>query len=326
MNYFSSTSSHFSSISGEGNADNVIPKIQHSLNENTPYNLIFLRHGQSTWNRDNRFIGWTDTPLTSDGVLEARVAGSIMKSAGVQIDEVHTSMLRRSIRTVNLVLMELGQEYVPVHKHWRLNERNYGALVGRNKKEMSKLHGPDKLRSWRRGYDTPPPPMEEGHRFHPGKLKRYKALRDEIPPAESLKDTVARSSVYWDSSIAPSVKSGKTVLVVGHENNLRSLIMRLEGIDPGDIINLSLPRAVPLCYTLDGGMRPVNERGGGEKDGATGFLTGTWLGGDEQVGETLERDNKNVYDIGVEDNLELEGGEERREKWRRWQEGVVEGK
>jgi len=122
----------------------------HSLNCNTPYTLVFLRHGQSTWNRDNRFIGWTDTPLTEDGVLEARVAGQMLEKSGIMFDEVHTSLLRRSIRTANLVLMEMGQEYIPVHKSWRLNERNYGALVGKNKKDMVLKYGPEKVRSWRR--------------------------------------------------------------------------------------------------------------------------------------------------------------------------------
>jgi 2,3-bisphosphoglycerate-dependent phosphoglycerate mutase len=221
--------------------------------------------------------------------------------------------------------MELGQEYVPVYKHWRLNERSYGALVGSNKKEMSKLHGPEQLKQWRRGYDTPPPPMDEQHEFHPRKLKRYREIKDIIPDCESLKDTVGRSSVYWDTVVAPSLKAGKTVLIVGHENNLRSLIMRLEGIKPSDIINLSLPRAVPLCYTVDSSLQPVNEREDGGKDKATGFLTGKWLGGDEAVGETLERDNKNVYDVKVEENLELEGGKERGEKWRKWKEERMEG-
>eukprot|EP00520_Triparma_pacifica_P010672 CAMPEP_0118669378 /NCGR_PEP_ID=MMETSP0785-20121206/20864_1 /TAXON_ID=91992 /ORGANISM="Bolidomonas pacifica, Strain CCMP 1866" /LENGTH=212 /DNA_ID=CAMNT_0006564047 /DNA_START=281 /DNA_END=915 /DNA_ORIENTATION=+ len=212
------------------------------MNENTNYNLVFLRHGQSTWNRDNRFIGWTDTPLTSDGVLEARVAGKMMKDAGIQFDNVHTSMLRRSIRTVNMVLMELGQEYLHVSKHWRLNERSYGDLVGKNKKEMAKIYGPDKLREWRRGYDTPP--MTPSHKYYPGNLKRYKAIPpSSIPLTESLHDTVLRSEVYWNDVIAPELNSGKTVLVVGHENNLRSMIMKLEGIGEDEVIGLSLPRA-----------------------------------------------------------------------------------
>jgi 2,3-bisphosphoglycerate-dependent phosphoglycerate mutase len=145
-----------------------------SINRETPYTLCFLRHGQSTWNRDNRFIGWTDTPLTDDGVLEARVAGQMLSNSGILFDEAHTSMLRRSIRTVNLVLMEMGQEYIPVHKHWRLNERSYGDLVGNHKKETVKKYGIDQVKRWRRSYDEPPPPMSADHEFHPARDPRYR--------------------------------------------------------------------------------------------------------------------------------------------------------
>jgi 2,3-bisphosphoglycerate-dependent phosphoglycerate mutase len=148
-----------------------------TINNGTPYNLCFLRHGQSTWNRDNRFIGWTDTPLTDDGVLEARLAGKMLANSGILFDEVHTSLLRRSIRTANLVLMEMGQEYIPVYKHWRLNERNYGELVGRNKKETVKIHGKDQVKRWRRSYDEPPPPMAYHHEYHPAKDPRYRHVR-----------------------------------------------------------------------------------------------------------------------------------------------------
>ena len=145
-----------------------------SINQDTPYNLCFLRHGQSTWNRDNRFIGWTDTPLTDDGVLEARVAGQMLANSGMKFDEVHTSMLRRSIRTTNLVLMELQQEYLPVYKHWRLNERHYGDLVGKNKKETVEIFGRDQVKRWRRSYDEPPPPMPNEHKYNPARDPRYR--------------------------------------------------------------------------------------------------------------------------------------------------------
>ena len=145
-----------------------------SINKDTPYNLCFLRHGQSTWNRDNRFIGWTDTPLTDDGVLEARVAGQMLANSGMKFDEVHTSMLRRSIRTTNLVLMELQQEYLPVYKHWRLNERHYGDLVGKNKKETVEIFGRDQVKRWRRSYDEPPPPMPNEHKYNPAHDPRYR--------------------------------------------------------------------------------------------------------------------------------------------------------
>ena len=155
-----------------------------SINKETPYNLCFLRHGQSTWNRDNRFIGWTDTPLTDDGVLEARLAGKMLSNSGILFDEVHTSLLRRSIRTTNIVLMELGQEYIPVYKHWRLNERHYGDLVGKNKKETVKKYGQDQVKSWRRSYDEPPPPMAYHHEYHPAKDPRYRHVSERMKRAK----------------------------------------------------------------------------------------------------------------------------------------------
>ena len=287
-----------------------------SINCNTPYNVCFVRHGQSTWNRDNRFIGWTDTPLTEDGVLEARVAGRMLQSSGILFDEAHTSLLRRSIRTTNLILMEMGQEYIPVFKHWRLNERSYGDLVGLNKKEVVKKFGKDQVKRWRRSYDEPPPPMNYHHEHHPRFDPRYRLMLDEIPASESLKCTKARSKVYWDDVIAPSLRSGKTLLIVGHENNLRSLIMRLEDIPREEIINLDLPRAVPLAYRLDENLKPIASETG-KLDDATGMLRGTWLGGDNAVQEILDRDHKQVYDTTIEHNLE-KGTD--KDKWRRWTE------
>lgn len=291
----------------------------HSLNTQNKYQLCFLRHGQSTWNRENRFIGWTDTPLTDDGVLEARVAGQMLSRSGMKFDEVHTSLLRRCIRTTNLVLMEMGQEYIPVYKHWRLNERHYGDLVGKNKKEVVKIHGKDQVRRWRRSWDEPPPPMKDDHEFHPARDPRYRDVLDIIPKCESLKCTLKRSKVYWERNIVPSLKEGKTVLIVGHENNLRSLIMNLEGISEEDIINLCLPRAVPLAYRLDENLNPL-DRPDGKLDEATGYLRGEWLGGDGAVKEILERDRKQVYDTSVKENLEI--GTDK-EKWRRWMEFAV---
>ena len=285
-----------------------------TINRDTPYNLCFLRHGQSTWNRDNVFIGWTDTPLTDDGVLEARIAGQMLQKSGILFDEVHTSLLRRSIRTTNIVLMEMGQEYIPVYKHWRLNERSYGDLVGKNKKETVREFGEDQVKRWRRSYDEPPPPMTPDHPFHPRKDPRYREMEHLIPHCESLKDTKERAKVYWEDAVIPSLAEGKTVLVVGHENNLRSLLMCLEDIPKEDIINLCLPRAVPLAYRLDENFKPL-DRPDGKLDEATGFLRGEWLGGDEAVSEILERDRKQVYDTTVAENLETG---ESRDKWRKW--------
>lgn len=255
------------------------------------------------------FIGWSDTPLTDDGVTEARVAGQMLARSGIRFDEVHTSLLRRSIRTVNLALMELGQEYLPVHKHWRLNERNYGDLVGKNKKEVVKRHGVEQVRRWRRSYDEPPPPMDPTHRYWPGNDERYKHMIDRIPLSESLHDTIQRSKVYWDTVVSPSLRAGRTVLIVGHENNLRSLIMRLEDISRNDIINLSLPRAVPLAYRLDPDTLKPLDRPDGTLDEATGFLRGEWLGGDHAVADILRRDDAQVYDVSETRNLETTGPE-----------------
>jgi 2,3-bisphosphoglycerate-dependent phosphoglycerate mutase len=243
----------------------------------------------------------------------------MLRSSGMLFDEAHTSLLRRSIRTTNLVLMEMGQEYIPVQKHWRLNERSYGDLVGLNKKEIVKKFGKEQVLRWRRSYDEPPPPMNEDHDHHPKRDPRYRLMLDEIPSSESLKCTKARSKIYWDDVIAPSLRSGKTVLIVGHENNLRSLIMRLEGILPDDIINLNLPRAVPLAYRLDKDLKPL-PRMDGKLDEATGMLRGTWLGGDEAVQEILDRDCKQVYDTSIEQNLE-KGSD--RDKWRMWTELAI---
>mmetsp|Transcript_13458 Transcript_13458/g.18796 ORF Transcript_13458/g.18796 Transcript_13458/m.18796 type:complete len:331 (-) Transcript_13458:193-1185(-) len=216
---------------------------------------------------------------------------------------------------MNHVLMEMGQEYIPVHKNWRLNERNYGDLVGKHKKEIVKLHGVEQVKKWRRSYDEPPPPMQDAHDYHPANDPRYRLMLDKIPKSESLHCTMQRSSKYWDKVIAPQLHDGKTLLIVGHENNLRSLIMRLEGIPKEDIINLSLPRAVPLAYRLDENLKPL-DRPDGQLDEATGFLRGEWLGGDEAVKEILDRDHKQVYDTSIEQNLEIEGATQ--DKWRTW--------
>lgn len=215
--------------------------------------------------------------------------------------------------------MEMGQEYIPLNKHWRSNERSYGDLVGLNKKEIVKKVGKDQVKRWRRSYDEPPPPMRAGHDHHPKRDPRYRLMLDEIPLTESLKCTKARSKIYWDDVIAPSLRSGKTLLIVGHENNLRSILMRLEGILPEDIINLNLPRAIPLAYQLDKDLKPL-PRADGKLDEATGMLRGTWLGGDDKVHDILARDEKQVYDTSIEKNLEKDYS---RYKWRRWTEKLL---
>eukprot|EP00559_Dactyliosolen_fragilissimus_P009510 CAMPEP_0184861994 /NCGR_PEP_ID=MMETSP0580-20130426/6544_1 /TAXON_ID=1118495 /ORGANISM="Dactyliosolen fragilissimus" /LENGTH=255 /DNA_ID=CAMNT_0027359685 /DNA_START=620 /DNA_END=1387 /DNA_ORIENTATION=- len=199
----------------------------------------------------------------------------------------------------------MEQEYVPVHKSWRLNERHYGDLVSYNKKEMVKAHGKEQVKIWRRSYDIPPPDMKDDHPYHPKLDPRYRLMVDKIPKSESLKCTLARSSVYWENKIKPSLQAGKTIMIVGHENNLRSLLMNLEGISKEDIINLCLPRGVPLAYRIDKETLEPLPRPDGNLDEATGFLRGEWLCGDEAVAEILERDRKQVYDTSIENNLEL---------------------
>ena len=171
-----------------------------SLNQDTSFQLVFLRHGQSTWNRDNRFIGWTDTPLTNDGVLEARVAGQMLYQSGLQFDEVHTSLLRRSIRTTNLVLMELGQEYIPVYKHWRLNERNYGSLTGQHKKQVVQQFGKDQVKRWRRSYDEPPPEMTDDHPYHPARDPRYRLVCTTLVVVVAVVHIIMRRRCLVDCS------------------------------------------------------------------------------------------------------------------------------
>lgn len=189
-----------------------------------------------------------------------------------------------------------------------------------NKKETVKIHGTDQVKRWRRSYDEPPPPMCNRHQYHPAKDPRYRHMKDLIPKSESLQDTKARSRVYWDDIIAPELRAGKTLLIVGHENNLRSLIMRLEGISKEDVINLCLPRAVPLAYRLDENLKPL-DRPDGKLDEATGFLRGEWLGGDQAVSDILERDHKQVYDTTITKNMETCDVDQSR--WRNWMNLVV---
>jgi len=210
--------------------------------------------------------------------------------------------------------MEMQQEYIRVHKSWRLNERSYGDLVGRNKKEVVKQFGKDQVKRWRRSYDEAPPPQDCNHPHWPGNDIRYRYMIHRIPWSESLKDTIHRTEVYWNRRISPSLQESKTLLIVAHENSLRSLLMRLENIPPEDIIHLNLPRAVPLAYRLSPDLKPLPRPDGGF-DEATGMLRGEWLGGDEAVQRILNRDHRQVYDTNISDNLETLGS---LEKWRKW--------
>jgi len=214
--------------------------------------LVLLRHGESTWNKENRFTGWTDVDLTDTGRQEALTAGHLLKAAGLTFDGAYTSLLKRAIRTCWITLDELDQLWVPVFRSWRLNERHYGALQGLNKAETAARHGADQVKIWRRSYDIPPPPLTPDDPRHPGKDPRYATLpAADLPLTESLKDTVARFLPYWDDTIAPAIHDGKRVLIVAHGNSLRALVKYLDHISDQDIVELNIPTGVPLVYELN---------------------------------------------------------------------------
>jgi len=219
------------------------------------HRLVLLRHGESGWNRENRFTGWTDVDLSAQGVEEARAAGRLLKAEGYAFDRAYTSVLKRAIRTLNLALEELDQLWIPVEKSWRLNERHYGALQGLNKAETAAKFGEAQVLLWRRSYDTPPPPLEPGDPRHEASDPRYQGTA--VPMTECLKDTVARAIPYWNEAIAPAIRAGRRVLVAAHGNSLRALIKHLDGVSDADIVGLNVPTGIPLVYELDAGLQPL---------------------------------------------------------------------
>jgi len=219
------------------------------------HKLVLLRHGESDWNRENRFTGWTDVDLSARGVEEARAAGRLLKGEGWSFELAHTSLLKRAIRTLHLVLEELDQLWLPVHKDWRLNERHYGALQGLNKAETAAKFGEAQVLVWRRSYDTPPPPLPADDARYEARDARYQGIA--VPRTECLKDTVARVLPYWESAISPAVRSGKRVLIAAHGNSLRALIKHLDAVSEADIVGLNVPTGVPLVYELDEALRPL---------------------------------------------------------------------
>jgi 2,3-bisphosphoglycerate-dependent phosphoglycerate mutase len=222
------------------------------------YPVVLLRHGQSTWNQENRFTGWKDVDLSDLGREEAREAGRLMRTAGYAFDLAFTSVLKRAIKTLDIALDEMDQLWIPVTKHWRLNERHYGALQGLNKAETAAIHGEDQVKIWRRSYDIPPPPLTPDDERCSGRDPRYAGLKpDEIPASESLKDTVARFLPYWHETIAPTIASGRRVLIAAHGNSLRALVKHLDGVSDQDIVELNIPTGIPLVYELDGSLRPL---------------------------------------------------------------------
>jgi 2,3-bisphosphoglycerate-dependent phosphoglycerate mutase len=214
--------------------------------------LVLLRHGESTWNKENRFTGWTDVDLTDTGRNEAIHSGRLLKAAGFSFDIAYTSLLKRAIRTCWMTLDELDLLWIPVFRSWRLNERHYGALQGLNKAETAAKHGDEQVKIWRRSYDIPPPALLADDPRHPGQDPRYAWIPPaDLPLTESLKDTVARFLPYWDDTIAPAIHDGKRVLIAAHGNSLRALVKYLDHISDQDIVELNIPTGVPLVYELD---------------------------------------------------------------------------
>jgi 2,3-bisphosphoglycerate-dependent phosphoglycerate mutase len=221
---------------------------------NPPLRLVLLRHGESDWNRENRFTGWTDVDLSSKGVEEARAAGRTLAADGYRFDLAFTSVLRRAIRTLWISLDALDQMWLPVEKSWRLNERHYGALQGLNKAETAAKFGEAQVLAWRRSYDTPPPALELGDPRYEGNDPRYSGV--DVPRTECLKDTVARVIPYWASAIAPAVRAGRRVLVAAHGNSLRALVKHLDGMSDAEIVGLNIPTGIPLVYELGEDLKP----------------------------------------------------------------------
>jgi 2,3-bisphosphoglycerate-dependent phosphoglycerate mutase len=222
------------------------------------YKLVLVRHGESTWNQENRFTGWTDVDLTAKGESQAREAGRLLREAGYVFDVAYTSVLKRAVRTLWLALEEMDQVWLPIINDWRLNERHYGALQGLNKAETAKKYGDAQVLTWRRSYDIPPMPLDPGDpRSSTGDVRYRHLSRDVIPLTECLRDTVERVLPAWNDSLAPAIKDGKQVLVSAHGNSMRALVKYLDGISDDDIVGLNIPNGQPLVYELDASLRPI---------------------------------------------------------------------
>ena len=221
--------------------------------------LVLLRHGESDWNRENRFTGWTDVDLSEKGRQEAKEAGQVLRREGYTFDVAYTSVLKRAIRTLWIGLDEMDLMWIPVHRSWRLNERHYGALQGLNKAETAEKFGEAQVKIWRRSYDIQPPALTADDERFPGRDPRYRALTpQELPLSECLKDTVARFLPYWHETIAPAIRHGKKVLIAAHGNSLRALVKYLDNVSEADIVELNIPTGMPLVYELDAELKPLN--------------------------------------------------------------------
>jgi 2,3-bisphosphoglycerate-dependent phosphoglycerate mutase len=222
------------------------------------YTLVLIRHGQSTWNLENRFTGWTDVDLTEQGVAEAQAAGALLMAEGYGFDLGYTSLQKRAIKTQHYILEAMDELYIPIIKDWRLNERHYGALQGLNKADTAAKYGDEQVKIWRRSYDVPPPALTEDDERYPGKDPRYAHLSaTELPLTESLKETVARVVPFWNENIALQVKSGKRVMIAAHGNSLRALVQYLDGLSEAEVLELNIPTGQPLVYELDANLKPI---------------------------------------------------------------------
>ncbi|MGV0998178.1 MAG: 2,3-diphosphoglycerate-dependent phosphoglycerate mutase [Fluviibacter sp.] len=236
--------------------------------------IVLLRHGESSWNKENRFTGWTDVDLTEKGIEEAKQAGRLMKEAGFAFDQAYSSVLKRAMRTLWLSLEEMDRLWIPIQRSWRLNERHYGALQGLNKAETAAQYGDDQVLVWRRSYDTPPPALAFDDPRHPRFDARYGEAfsgltEQELPMTECLKDTVARFVPFWESTIAPAVKSGKSVIVAAHGNSIRALVKYLDNVSDADIVELNIPTGIPLVYELDDEtLKPIRSYYLGDQEAA----------------------------------------------------------
>ncbi len=222
------------------------------------YKIVLVRHGESLWNKENRFTGWTDVDLSEKGREEAKRSGELLRREGYDFDIAYTSVLKRAIHTLWIILDVMDRAWLAVHRSWRLNERHYGALQGLNKSEMASRFGEEQVLIWRRSYDVPPPALDPGDPRSPGRDPRYKDLApDELPLTECLKDTVARFLPYWQQTIAPAIKEGKRVIIVAHGNSLRALVKYLDNVSEEEIVALNIPTGIPLVYELDKALKPL---------------------------------------------------------------------
>lgn len=224
------------------------------------YKIVLLRHGESLWNKENRFTGWTDVDLSEKGTEEGIEAGKLIREAGFTFEVAYTSLLKRAIKTLYFTLEQLDLLWIPVHKSWRLNERHYGALQGLNKAETAKKFGDEQVLIWRRSYDVPPPELKYDDERYPGKDPRYSDLsKEELPLTESLELTYKRFMPYWNDTLAPAIKSGKKIIIAAHGNSLRAMVKYLDDMPNDEIVKLNIPTGVPLVYELDGNLKPIKK-------------------------------------------------------------------